>query len=116
MALHTQLPISKVTYDLSFLAAELVRNMPRDFKGLYGQRLMAECLELAMCIYRANVAKGAAKVPHLNELIERLQVTELLLRLLQDLRLIAVKHYARAIELTQAIGRQASGWRKSSHA
>lgn len=72
MALHTQLPISKVTYDLSFLAAELVRNMPRDFKGLYGQRLMAECLELAMCIYRANVAKGAAKVPHLNELIERL--------------------------------------------
>src|SRR3990167_5970484 len=39
MALHTELPIYKVTYDLAMLAATLTRNMPRDFRSLYGRML-----------------------------------------------------------------------------
>ena len=41
-----------------------------------------------------------------------MQVVELLLRLSRDLRLISTGQYARAIELTDAIGKQANGWRK----
>ena len=112
MALHSTLPIYKVTYQLLVLATEITRNMPRDFRTSMGAKIREECLELVILIYRANSA--ADKVPHLTRMLERLQVAELLFRLSRDLRLIAVKHYAAAIELTSAIGKQANGWRKSS--
>lgn len=111
MALHSTLPIYKVTYELSLLAAEITRSFPRDQRGM-GTKIREECLELVVLIYRANSATD--KVPDLTRLLEHLQVTELLFRLSKDLRLIATKHYAAAIELTSAIGRQANGWRKSS--
>ena len=72
MALHSELPIYKVAYDLSDLAIDLVRNMPRDVKGVIGDELRRECLSLVVLIYRANVARD--KVPHLSELLERVQV------------------------------------------
>jgi hypothetical protein len=112
MALHSTLPIYKVTYELLVLATEITRNMPRDFKASMGGKIRKECLKLVLLIYRANAASD--KVPHLTRLLERLQVAELLFRLSKDLRLIGVKQYARAIELTAAIGKQANGWRKYS--
>lgn len=33
MALHTQLPIYKVSYDLLDVITDLAKNMPRDFKA-----------------------------------------------------------------------------------
>src|SRR5688572_23680818 len=109
MALHSSLPIYKVTYQLLVLATEITRHMPRDFKASMGGKVREECLELVVLIYRANAA--ANKVPHLDQMIERLQVAELLFRLAADMKLIAVKQYSRAIELTAAIGKQATGWR-----
>ena len=112
MALHSDLPIYKVAYDLSDLAIDLVRNMPRDVKGVVGSELRDQCLMLVVLIYRANVARD--KTAHLTDLIERLQLAELLLRLARDKHFISTKHYARAIALTGSIGKQATAWRKSS--
>lgn len=112
MALHTQLPIYKVAYDLLDVATDLVRNMPRDYKTSIGGRIRDECVELMVLIFRANVAKD--KAPHLGELLEHLQVAELLIRLSKDKRFISVAQYAKAIELTDKIGKQANGWRKSA--
>ena len=112
MALHSELPIYKVAYDLCDYAVDLVRNMPRDVKGVIGGELRDQCLALVVRIFRANVARD--KVVHLTDLIERLQVAEVLLRLSRDKRFISIAQYARAVELTSAIGKQAGGWRKSS--
>lgn len=112
MALSTELPIYKVAYDLSDLAIDLVRNMPRDVKGVIGSSLRDQCLKLVVLIFRANVARE--KAAHLLEIIERLQVAELLLRLSRDKHFISVKQYARAISLTGSIGKQATAWRKSA--
>lgn len=101
MALHTQLPIYKVAYDLLDVATDLVRNMPRDYKQSIGGRIRDECVELMVLIFRANVAKD--KTPHLGEMLERLQVAELLIRLSKDKRFISVTQYAKAIELTDKI-------------
>jgi hypothetical protein len=111
MALHTQLPIYKVAYDLLTAVTMSTRNMPRDFKASIGGKIREECVELVVLVYRANVARD--KTPHLVVLLERVQVAELLLRLSKDMRLISVKHYAEAIALTDQIGKQANGWRKS---
>ncbi len=110
MALHTELPIHKVAYDLAGLAIDLVKNMPREVKVVIGGALRDECLQLIVLIFRANVATD--KRPHLAQLIERQQLVELLLRLARDKRYISTKQYAGAIEFTGSIGKQANGWKR----
>jgi hypothetical protein len=112
MAIHTTLPIYKVTYDLLRVVTEITRHMPRDFKASLGGKIREECVELLVLIFRANTATD--KVPHLTELLERNQVAELLLRLCTDMKFISLKHYAAAIELTSMVSKQATGWKKSS--
>lgn len=114
MALHTSLPIYKVAYDLLSVATDVVRNMPRDYKASIGARIREECVDLVVLIFRANCARD--KVPHLDQILERLQVAELLFRLSRDKRFISTKQYAEAIELTSQVGKQATGWRKHSAA
>ena len=112
MALHTNLPIYKVAYDLLGVVTELVKNMPRDFKSSIGGKISGECVEIVVLIFRATCARD--KAPHIGDLIERLQVCELLLRLSRDKRLISTVQYAKAIELTNMVGKQAGGWRKAT--
>lgn len=98
MSLHTNLPIYKVAYDLLDAITDLSKNMPRDFKTSIGGKLRDECVEIVVLIFRANVSND--KAAHLISLVERLQVSELLLRLSRDKRLISTGQYAKAIELT----------------
>ena len=111
MALHTSLPIYKVAYDLLSVATDYVQNMPRPFKAAIGGRVRDLCVDLVLLIFKANCARD--KVPHLDTLLERLEETQILLRLCQDKRFISQRQYATAAELTNSVGRQANGWRKS---
>ena len=110
MAFHSQLPIFKVTYDLTLLASQLTRSFPRDAKP-HGATLRTLCADMISRIYRANSARD--KKPHLSELLELTQTTELQFRLARDLRFISTGQYANAIKLTDQIGKQAMGWRKA---
>ncbi|ENH6342572.1 four helix bundle protein [Burkholderia vietnamiensis] len=113
MALHTQLPIYRAAEDLLDVVTDVVTNMQRDFKRSIGEKINFECIEIIVLVYRANVAGN--KSPHLTELIERLQVINLLLRLGFNKRRVHKNSYARAIELTTSIGKQANAWRKSAN-
>jgi len=110
MALHIDLPVYKLAYDLLDLATDLTRNMPRDFKASLGNQIRNECVTLMVLIGRANASDN--KVPHLNAMLESQQVIELLMRLSHDKRFISPKQWARSIDLTERIGQQAGGWRK----
>jgi hypothetical protein len=112
MALHHDLPIYKPTYALLVLISEFCKNMPRNFKTSLGVKLQEECVDLTVLIFRANVSFN--KTPFIEMMRERIQVVELQLRLSQDLRLISTKQYSEAITLTDDIGRQTTGWLKSS--
>ena len=114
MALHHQLPIYKLAYDLLSVTTDITRNIPRDFKRLIGEKIREECVDILVLIFRANVARN--KTPHIEDLLERLQVVDLLLRLSKDKRFISTKQYARAIEITDGIGRQATGWKRHAAA
>ncbi len=113
MALHTELQIHKVGVELLGLAAEIQAAIPRSFRH-YGTRISDECIELLVQIARANAAKGPAKAAHIEQLLERLEVVAVLLRIASDKRLIARKLWASSMQLTGSIGRQAGGWLKSS--
>jgi hypothetical protein len=112
MAAAKNLPIYKVAYDLFKEVTESTRNMPRDFRLSVGGRIRDETLEIVTLIFRANAA--ADKVPYLSNLLERVDVVDLLLRLAHDMRFISTKQYAAAIALTEQVGKQAGGWRKHS--
>ncbi len=112
MAHHTQLPIYRAAYSLLDVIIELARNMPREFKASIGGKLRDETVEIVTLIFRANTSRE--KAPHIETMLERLQVAELLLRLSRDKRLISTGQYAKAAELTTSIGKQASGWRRSA--
>jgi hypothetical protein len=110
MALHIDLPIYKLAYDLLDLATDLTRNMPRDFKASLGNQIRNECVSLMVLIGRANIARD--KTPHLDAMLESQQVIELLMRLSHDKRFISPKQWTRSIDLTDRIGAQTGGWRK----
>lgn len=114
MALSSSLPIYKVAYDLTVHVTQITRNMPRDFRTGIGGRLRDECIVIVLLVFRANAARD--KVPHLDALLECLEVAGLLLRLSKDMRLISTAQFSRAIELTGSVGKQANGWRKHSAA
>lgn len=112
MALHTSLPIYRAAYSLLDVITDLSRNMPRDFNASIGGKLRDECVEIVVRIFRANCVRD--KAADIEALIEHLQIAELLLRLSRDKRLISTGQYAKAVELTTSIGKQASGWRRSA--
>jgi len=112
MALHFDLPIYKVAYDLLNAITDLAKNMPRDFKQSIGGKLRDECVEIVVLIFRANVAQEKAQ--HILSLIERLQVVDLLIRLSRDKHLISTGQYSKAVELTTSVGKQANGWRRTA--
>lgn len=116
MSLHTETEIHKTAYDLMRVVVDAARNMPRDVKLLMGGKIRDELLQVFEHIYQANIARD--KVPHIDNVRRRLQGVELLLRLSRDMRYIPTTAYAKAVQLTQSIGRQATAWRKysASHA
>lgn len=110
MALHHTLPIYKVAYDLLSVAVDYVQNMPRPFKAAIGGRVRDLCVDIVLLIFKANCASN--KVPYISALLEQLEELQLLLRLCQDKRFISKPQYAKAVELTASVGKQANGWRK----
>lgn len=116
MSLHTELDIFKASYDLLGVVDDLVRNIPRAHKPALGRKILDECTEIVAAIPLANAELGPAKVPHLNRLLQRLEVAKVLLRLCVDKRYISKGQFARTVPLTASIGKQAHGWKKSSTA
>ncbi len=114
MALHHELQIYKAAYDLFGMAIDVTQNFPRDFKRSIGEKIRNECADIMVLIFRANVARDRDKVPHQEEILERVQVVELLLRVAKDKRWMPLNKYSAAILITESVGKQAQGWKKKS--
>ena len=112
MAIHTDLSIYKLAFDLLNLATDITRNMPRDVKASLGGKIHSGCIDMMVLIARANAARD--KVPHITELLEHQHVVELLLRLAHEKKFISVKLWSTSLELNSRIGKQAGGWLKHS--
>jgi hypothetical protein len=114
MSLHTELDIFKASYDLLGVADDLVRDIPRAHKPHLGRKIFDECTDLVAAIPLANAERGAAKVPHINQLLQRLEVAKVLFRLCVDKRYISHGQFARTVPLTTY--RQAGPWLERSSA
>ncbi|MDG9928497.1 MULTISPECIES: four helix bundle protein [unclassified Pseudomonas] len=114
MAIAQHLPIYKRLAELALLVAELSAGWRRPFGRTLGERVLNECFDLSLLVFRANSATGAARVAYIQQALEGIQVVELALRLAVDLRLLSPKQHGRTVELTDDIGRQATGWKRNA--
>ena len=112
MALHTDTQIYKATYELSLLVEQVVANMRRSYKATLGTHLRQQCFDLVMSVYKAN--SSSDRPPIIRGMREDIEAINLSLRLASDLREFPRPKYARAVELVESIGRQATGWLKHS--
>jgi hypothetical protein len=108
MARADSLPIYRPAYELLHLLAKLTQQYPRGYRQLLAREVFAEGQALVIGIFRTNSATD--KAPLLENLRERLETLKLLLRLSKDLSLISVGQFGVTVELTDAIGKQVSGW------
>lgn len=111
MAQYKHLPIYKTTYELLEKVTRKTKDFPRDFKYSLGDKIRNDCVDLVVFIYRANTVRQQRE-EHLQQIIERVQVIELMLRLAKDLRLFNVEAFSEIVLLTDSLARQAQGWIK----
>ncbi len=112
MAQYQHLPIYKATYDLLQRIMVATKAFPREYKYTLGQKLKDEAMDLVVLIYRANTRQD--REAHVAEILERIQLVEVMMRLAHDMRVMPRGHYVGLAEMTDSIARQAQGWLKSS--
>jgi len=110
MARSEQLAIYRPAYDLVQLIEKLTQQYPRGHRQGLGRKVSEEALAVVVGIFRANSAGTDRRPSAIEDLREHLETLKLLLRLSKDLRLISAASFGATVELTDAIGKQASGW------
>ena len=94
------------------LLAKLTQQYPRGYRQGLAREVFAEAQAVVVWIFRANCSDD--KAPALEEVRAHLETLRLLLRLSKDLHLISPGHFGATVELTDTVGKQASGWLKYS--
>jgi hypothetical protein len=118
MAIYTELPIYKHGVDLLALALDVQTQMPRMFKRSLGDRIHDQCMSMLEAMAMANASRGEDRVVWLDKLLQHLRATTAMLRVGHDLRrpgpVISNVLWARSVELLDAVGSQAGGWRRQT--
>lgn len=114
MALYNELPIYKHGCDLLALAVDVQTQMPRMFKRSLGEKIHTMCVDMLEAMACANAVRGQDRVQQLDTLLQHLRAATALLRVSHDKRLISHALWARSVELLDAVGGQAGGWRKQT--
>jgi hypothetical protein len=111
LALFSDLPVYKATYDLLLAIFQFTKDFSKDYKYTVGESIKKETLELLTLIYRANVKRDKNEV--LIEARERIEVIRLFIRLMKDMQQISIKQFVQINESVENVSKQLSGWQKS---
>jgi hypothetical protein len=111
LALFSDLPVYKATYDLLLAIFQFTKDFSKDYKYTVGESIKKETLELLTLIYRANVKRDKNEV--LIEARERIEVIRLFIRIMKDMQQISIKQFVQINESVENVSKQLSGWQKS---
>ena len=91
MALHTELPVYKDTYQLILKIFEITKEFSKEYKYTLGQDMKRDALQLIRSIYRANKHKNRAE--HLEVFLDELELLKLEIRLCVDMKLLPINYH-----------------------
>jgi len=111
LALFSDLPVYKSTYDLLLAVFRFTKDFSKEYKYTVGESLKKETIELLTLIYRANVRRDKREV--LQEARERIEVIRLFIRLMKDMHQIGVKQFVQINKSVEDVSKQLSGWQKA---
>ncbi|MCF7877811.1 MAG: four helix bundle protein [Candidatus Omnitrophica bacterium] len=111
MALYSELPLYKTSYDLFLEVFKLVKEFNREYKYTIGENLKKEIINLVVLIYRANCKENKEKV--LVKAREKIEVIRLMIRLTKDLHQINTKKFVQVNKRIESVSKQLTGWQKS---
>lgn len=107
MALHSDTELYRAIADLVKFTIRRAQHLPRGVKQLAGERLVDEALNMLVTMRHANIAREAAKLPLFEELLDRLEIVQALVRSLRELGHLPNSAYEESVPLTISIGKQA---------
>ncbi len=113
MGLHSDTEIYRSIEQLGDFVLGAAAQMRRDVKPLLGGRLLEETVWMAVLARRANIARGEAKVPYYDELLEQVEIAQFLLKRAFAHRFISPSAYAASLPLTVSVGKQANALRST---
>lgn len=111
VSLHSDTDIYRAVTELAMFVTKAATNMRRDVKPLLGKLLVDETVWMGVVILRANKAREAAKLPHLEELIEQTEIVQMALRIARECGYVANSTFTDSIPLTASVARQATALR-----
>lgn len=114
MAIYSDLPLYKASYDLTLEMFKLVKDFEREYKYTIGEDLKNKTIDLVALIYRANTIRDKLEV--IVSAREKLEVIRLLVRLTKDLKQISIKKFVLISKSIEVVSRQLVGWSKSLNA
>ena len=112
MALYTELPVYRDTYQLTLKVFEYTREFARDYKFTLGEDMRRDVLKLTGSIYRAN--KSTSKSEHLDGFLDEFELLKLKIRLCVDMKLLPMRKQALLSGLLESISKQVVGWRNAN--
>ena len=111
MALYTELPVYRDTYQLILRIFEITKEFSKEYKYTLGQDMKRDALSLVRSIYRAN--KYQNRTEHLEIFLDELELLKLEIRLCVDMKLMPIRKQAMLSVLLEQIGKQVTGWRNA---
>ena len=98
-------------YDLVRETTRRVNGLPRAYKFVLGDRLLANAYDVLECLVEAKYARQkTALLDRANVTLEKMRFQY---RLAHDEKLINTRQYESAVRLVDEVGRLVGGWRKS---
>lgn len=111
MALYSDLPVYKATYDLLLGIFEFCKYFSKEYKYTVGESLKKETIELLTLIYRANTKYQKTEI--LQTAREQIEVIRLLIRVMKDMKQVSLKSYVSINQQVENVSKQLSGWHNS---
>ena len=104
-------PIYRASIDLLNFALNTTKDFSRQMRPTLGKILIESTVDLVGKVCKANAARE--KYQHLTDALELVESIAAMWQAAHEVRLINITAFAKAIELTECIARQAAGWRKA---
>ena len=105
------MPIYRAVIELLKFTLNATKDFNKQMRPTLGKILLESTVELVGKVCKANAARD--KYQHLTDGLEMVESIAAMWQAAHEVRLINVTAFAKAIELTECIARQAAGWRKT---
>jgi hypothetical protein len=110
-SLHSDTDIYRAAAELTKVVTVAAVNMRREAKPLLGRLLIDESIWMGVLVLRTNKAIAAAKLPHLEELLEQTEIVQMTLRVARETKFLTTTAYEQSMPLTVAVAKQATALR-----